>query len=287
MSSPTRIVYLNGAFLPAEEASLSIFDRGFLFGDGIYEVTAVLEGRLIDSALHLSRLERSVGEIGIRLPVTTDEIVEIERRLVRENNLTEGIVYLQVTRGAADRDFLYADDLAPTLLLFTQEKKLLNGAAAEKGVAVATVPDLRWARRDIKSVCLLPQVMAKRAAKAKGATEAWMVEEGVVTEGASSTAYIVTNDGRLITRGSSSKTLPGCTRLATLAVAREKGLTVEERAFTLEEAYAAREAGLTSASSFVASVVSIDGRPVGDGKPGPVISRLRELYLENARQTAI
>ena len=287
MSSPSRIVYLNGAFLPAEAASLSIFDRGFLFGDGIYEVTAVLEGKLIDAALHLARLERSVGEIGISLPVTTDEIVEIERRLVRENNLTEGLVYLQVTRGAADRDFLYSDDLKPTLLLFTQEKRLEHVASAEKGVAVATVPDLRWARRDIKSVCLLPQVMAKHEAKARGASEAWMVEDGVVTEGASSTAYIVTADGRLITRGSSSKTLPGCTRLAALAVARERGLIVEERPFTVQEAYDAEEAGLTSASNFVVSVVSIDGRPVGTGKPGPVIRRLRELYLENARRTAI
>lgn len=287
MSSQPRIVHLNGAFLPAEEASLSIFDRGFLFGDGIYEVTAVLEGKLIDSALHLARLERSVGEIGISLPVTTDEIVEIERRLVRENNLTEGLVYLQVTRGAADRNFLYSDDLKPTLLLFTQEKKLEHVASAEKGVAVATMPDLRWARRDIKSVCLLPQVMAKREAKARGASEAWMVEDGVVTEGASSTAYIVTADGRLITRGNSSKTLPGCTRLAALAVARERGLIVEERPFTVQEAYDAEEAGLTSASNFVVSVVSIDGRPVGTGKPGPVIRRLRELYLENARRTAI
>ncbi|WP_378941356.1 D-amino-acid transaminase [Mesorhizobium sp. ANAO-SY3R2] len=282
-----RIVYLNGDFLPESEARLSIFDRGFLFGDGIYEVTAVLDGKLVDSALHMARLERSAREIDVPLPVPVSEIVEIERRLVEDNNLAEGVVYLQLTRGAEDRNFLFSAELKPTLLLFTQAKTLENVPAAEKGVSVKTVPDQRWARRDIKSVCLLPQVMAKRLAKAEGCDEAWMIEDGLVTEGASSTAYIVTEDGRIITRGNSHSTLPGCTRLAVLELAREQGLTLEERAFSLEEALNAREACLTSASNFVVPITRIDGKQVGDGTLGPVVKRLRELYLENARRTAV
>ncbi len=282
-----RIVYLNGAFLPENEAHLSIFDRGFLFGDGIYEVTAVLDGKLIDSALHMARLERSVGEIGGRLPLTTDEIVAIEKRLVADNKLTEGVVYLQYTRGAEDRNFFYSDDLQPTLLLFTQVKTLEHVAAVDTGLKVKLMPDQRWARRDIKSVGLLPQVLAKRDAKAAGFDEAWMVEDGLITEGASSTAYIVTHDDRIITRGNGNATLPGCTRLAVLELAREQGLTIEERPFTVEEAKAAREACLTSASNFIVPITNMDGAPVGDGKPGPMFNRLRVLYMENARRTAI
>lgn len=288
MSMPSgRIVYLNGAFLPAEEAHLSIFDRGFLFGDGIYEVTSVLDGKLIDSALHMARLERSAREIDVPLPISVDEIVEVERRLVADNKLEEGVVYLQLTRGAEDRNFLFSADLPPTLMLFTQHKTLEHVAAAKSGISVKSVPDQRWARRDIKSVCLLPQVMAKRIAKAAGCDEAWMIEDGMVTEGASSTAYIVTADGKIVTRGHSTATLPGCTKLAVLELARETGLVVEERPFSLEEALIASEAGLTSASNFVVAVTRIDDLPVGDGKPGPVITRLREIYLENARRTAI
>ncbi|MUZ62560.1 D-amino-acid transaminase [Agrobacterium vitis] len=288
MSNPAlRTVYLNGAFLAENEAHISIFDRGFLFGDGIYEVTAVLDGKLVDSALHMARLERSVGEIGGHLPVSTDEIVEIERRLIAENGLKEGMIYLQYTRGAEDRNFLYSEDLAPTLLLFTQSKSLDVASVMEKGLKVKTVTDQRWARRDIKSVCLLPQVLAKRAAKAEGCDEAWMVEDGFVTEGASSTAYIVTADDKIITRANSNATLPGCTRLALLQLAKEHGLVIEERPFSVEEALAAREAALTSASNFIVPITSIDGKPVGDGKPGPVVTRLRALYMENARKTAI
>lgn len=282
-----RTVYLNGAFLPENEAHLSIFDRGFLFGDGIYEVTAVLDGKLIDSPLHMARLERSVGEIGGRLPITTDEIVAIEKRLVAENNLTEGVVYLQYSRGAEDRNFFYSDDLQPTLLLFTQVKTLEHVAAVENGLKVKLMPDQRWARRDIKSVGLLPQVLAKRDAKAAGFDEAWMVEDGMITEGASSTAYIVTHDDKIVTRGNGTAILPGCTRLAVLDLAREQGLTVEERAFSVEEAMAAREACLTSASNFIVPITDIDGKPVGDGKPGPMFKRLRTLYMENARRTAV
>ncbi|MGF9694370.1 D-amino-acid transaminase [Rhizobium sp. 0TCS1.26] len=288
MSSPTlRTVYLNGAFLPENEARLSIFDRGFLFGDGIYEVTAVLEGRLIDSALHMARLERSVGEIGGFLPVSTDEIVAIEKQLIERNGLTEGVVYLQYTRGAEDRNFLFSEDLQPTLLMFTQARTLEHVAAVEKGLKVKIVPDQRWERRDIKSVCLLPQVLAKRTAKAEGFDEAWMVEDGFITEGASSTAYIVTGDGRIVTRGPSNATLPGCTRLAVLQLAKEAGMILEERPFSVEEARTAVEACLTSASNFVVPITNIDGQPVGDGKPGPIVRRLRALYMDNARKTAI
>jgi len=288
MSAPTiRTVYLNGAFLPENEAHLSIFDRGFLFGDGIYEVTAVLDGKLIDSALHMARLERSVGEIGGHLPITTNEIVEIEKRLVVENNLTEGVVYLQYTRGAEDRNVFYAEDLPPTLVIFTQAKTLEHVAAVEKGLKVKSMPDQRWARRDIKSVCLLPQVMAKRAAKAEGFDEAWLVENGFVTEGASSTGYIVTRDGRIVTRANSQATLPGCTRLAILDLAREAGLALEERPFSVDEAKAAAEVWLTSASNFIVSITNIDGAAIGDGTPGPMFKRLRALYMENARRTAV
>lgn len=286
-ASPIRTVYLNGAFLPENEAHISIFDRGFLFGDGIYEVTAVLNGKLIDSPLHMSRLERSVREIGGRLPITTDEIVAIEKRLVEDNKLTEGVVYLQYTRGAEDRNFLYSEDLEPTLLLFTQKKTLEHVAAVDKGLKVKIVPDQRWERRDIKTVCLLPQVIAKRIAKAEGCDEAWMVEDGFVTEGASSTAYIITHDDKIVTRANGNATLPGCTRLAVLDLAREQGLTIEERPFTAQEAMEAREACLTSASNFIVPITSIDGKPVGDGKPGPMFSRLRTLYMDNARRTAI
>ncbi|MNU79722.1 D-alanine aminotransferase [compost metagenome] len=282
-----RIVYLNGAFLPENEAHVSIFDRGFLFGDGIYEVTAVLDGKLIDSPLHMTRLERSVREIGGHLPISTDEIVAIEKRLVEENKLNEGVIYLQYTRGAEDRNFLYSENLEPTLLLFTQAKTLEHVAAVEKGLKVKVVPDQRWERRDIKTVCLLPQVLAKRLAKAEGCDEAWMVQDGFVTEGASSTAYIITNDGKIVTRGNGNAILPGCTRLAVLELAREQGLTVEERLFTVEEAMAAREACLTSASNFIVPITSIDGKPVGDGKPGPMFTRLRKLYMDNARRTAV
>ncbi|MGG7519562.1 D-amino-acid transaminase [Allorhizobium undicola] len=288
MSAPSpRIVYINGEFLPENEAKISVFDRGFLFGDGIYEVTSVLDGKLIDSELHMARLERSVKEIGGFLPVSTQEIVAIERRLMQENGLTEGLIYLQYTRGAEDRNFLWSEGLQPTLVLFTQAKKLDHGKIMETGLKVKIVPDQRWERRDIKSVCLLPQVLAKRIAADAGCDEAWMMEDGFVTEGASSTAYIVTADGRIITRANSNTTLPGCTRAALLQVAAEQGLIVEERPFSVEEAFAAVEAFLTSASNFVVPITSLDGRPVGDGKPGPIVKRLRALYMENALKTAI
>ena len=283
-----QIAYVNGSFVPLGEAKISILDRGFLFADGIYEVSAVLDGKLVDNASHLARLERSVGEIALALPETLARIVEIQRELIARNQIVSGLVYLEVTRGAdKGRDFAFPKGVKPTLVMFTSVKDIINAPSAKTGIGVITVPDIRWSRRDIKSVALLAQVLAKQAAAEAGAGEAWMIEDGKVTEGGSSSAFILTQDDVLVTRQNSSAILPGCTRKAVLALAEERQLRVEERPFTVEEALAAKEAFITSASSFVQSVVSIDGRSVADGKPGPMAGRLREIYVEFARATAV
>jgi D-alanine transaminase len=278
----SRTVFVNGAFIPFEQASLPIMDRGFLFADGIYEVSAVVNGRLVDNEAHLARLDRSLKEIRIPNPYAADGWTRLQQELVRRNGLVEGTVYMQVTRGAAERDFAFPKDATPTVVMFTQAKTIVNAPAAKTGVAVITVPDLRWRRRDIKSVALLAQVLAKQAAAEAGVAEAWMVEDGQVTEGGSSTAFVITRDGRIVTRPLSNAVLPGITRMAVMQLAAENGLSVEERLFTVEEALAAAEAFYTSASSFVMPVIAIDGKPVGDGKPGPKTQRLRQLYLEMA-----
>ena len=281
------IAYLNGSFLPLEQARVSVLDRGFLFADGIYEVAAVIDGKLVDSASHLARLERSTGAIGIALPLSLAEIEAAQKELVARNRLTEGLVYLQITRGAdATRDFLPSPDIRPTLVMFAQAKHFLDVPAARDGIAVATMPDLRWARRDIKSVGLLAQAMAKRAAAEAGAQEAWMVEDGFVTEGASSTAFIVTEEG-VVTRPYSQAVLAGCTGAALTALAEESGITIIRRPFTVAEALAAKEAFITSASTLCQSVVRIDGQEIGGGKPGPIAMRLRALYIDFARRTAV
>ncbi|MCW6507120.1 D-amino-acid transaminase [Lichenifustis flavocetrariae] len=278
-----RIVFLNGSFIPYDEARIPIMDRGFLFADAIYEVSAVLDGELVDNEAHLSRLDRSLTEIGIASPYSHAEWVVRQVELVRRNRLVEGIVYIQVTRGVAERDFGFADAMSPTVVMFTQVKTILESRLAVAGAAVITVPDLRWARRDIKSVGLLAQVLAKRQAAEAGAAEAFMVEDGFVTEGGSSTAFIITQDGVIVTRPLSSDILPGITRLAVLRLAAEAGLRVEERAFTVQEALRAAEVFYTSASTFVAPVVSLDGQPIGSGRPGPHARKLRTLYIELAR----
>jgi D-alanine transaminase len=278
----SRIVFVNGSFLPFEEARIPIMDRGFLFADGIYEVSAVLNSRLVDNDAHLARLDRSLGEIRIANPYTAQEWTRHEEELVRRNGLVEGVVYMEVTRGVAERDFAFPKDAKPTVVMFTQVKNITRAPAAETGVAVVTVEDLRWKRRDIKSVALLAQVLAKQAAAEAGVAEAWMVEDGHVTEGSSSTAFIITEDGRIVTRPLSNAILPGITRQSVMRLAREHGLKVEERLFTLEEAHAAAEAFYTSASSFVMPVVAIDGKPIGSGKPGALSRRLRQFYLEMA-----
>jgi D-alanine transaminase len=282
------IAYVNGSFVPLSEAKVSILDRGFLFADGIYEVAAVLDGKLIDNASHLARLKRSVGEISLELPESLDRIEAIQKELVARNGLTNGMVYLEVTRGAdTGRDFAFPKGVKPTLIMFVTAKDIVNAASAKSGIAVITVPDIRWERRDIKSVALLAQVLAKQAAAAAGAGEAWMIEDGKVTEGGSSSAFILTQDDVLVTRQNGSEILPGCTRKAVVQLAEERQLRVEERAFTVTEALAAKEAFITSASSFVQPVVSIDGKPIGGGKPGAVASRLREIYIDFARATAV
>jgi D-alanine transaminase len=281
-----EIAYVNGSYGPLAEAKVSILDRGFIFADGIYEVSAVMDGKLIDNDAHLARLQRSVGEIGLALPETLDGIKAIQRELIARSGLVNGMIYIQVTRGAAPRDFPFPKGVKPTLVMFPISKDILNAPSAKTGIAVLTVPDIRWARRDIKSVALLAQVLAKQAAAEAGCQEAWMIEDDVVTEGGSSSAFILTQDDILVTRPNSNAILPGCTRKAVLALAEERQLRIEERPFGIAEALAAKEAFITSASSYVQAVVKIDGKPVADGKPGQMATRLREIYVEFARATA-
>ncbi|MDO6730083.1 D-amino-acid transaminase [Marinovum sp. 2_MG-2023] len=286
----SRIVYVNGTYLPEEEAVVSIFDRGFLMADGVYEVTSVLDGKLIDFAGHAARLERSLIELDMALPMTAEALLEIHRELVAKNDIVEGMIYLQVTRGApGDRDFVFPDPATTplTVVLFTQNKPgLADNPAAKTGIKVISIEDIRWGRRDIKTVQLLYPSMGKMMAKKAGADDAWLVEDGVVTEGTSNNAYIV-KDGRIVTRALSSDILHGITRAAVLRFAEEAQMKVEERSFTIEEAKQADEAFVTSASTFVMPVVEIDGDAVGDGTPGPVASRLRQIYLEESRKAAI
>jgi D-alanine transaminase len=284
-----RTVYLNGDYLPETEAKVSIFDRGFVMADGVYEVTSVLGGKLIDFAGHLTRLQRSLDALEMKNPLTAEDWLEVHRQLVAKNGVVDGMVYLQVTRGnPGDRDFAYpADDVAPTVVLFTQAKAgLADNPAAKTGIKVITVPDIRWGRRDIKTVQLLYPSMGKMMAKKAGVDDAWFVEDGFVTEGTSNNAYIVKGN-RIITRALSSDILHGITRAAVLRFAREAQMEVEERNFTVDEAKLADEAFITSASAFVMPVVEIDGAVLGSGTPGAVATRLREIYLDEMRKAAV
>ena len=278
----SRIVYINGEYVPENEAKVSIMDRGYLFADGVYEVSAVINGKMVDNDRHLLRLERSLGELDMKSPLPVDEIEKIQIELIERNGLQEGIIYLQITRGVAERDFLWPEDISPTLTMFTQEKKLLQPPLAGKGASIITVPDIRWQRRDIKSVALLAQAMAKHAARKAGADDAWMVDNGYVTEGTSTNAFIVTMDGTLVTRDLTNKILHGVTRRAVLRLAEEAQLPIEERPFKPEEAYDAVEAFATGSSFFVLPVVEIDGHVLSTRDPGPLTNRLRELYIEIA-----
>jgi D-alanine transaminase len=281
----SRIVYVNGAYQPEEEAKISVFDRGFLFGDAIYEVTAVLDGRLVDFDAHLARLDRSLKEIELPLPIPHEGLRELHETLIAENKVGEGIVYLQISRGPAERDFAYPKPAMPTVVAFTQSRPLLDNPYAETGIKVVTIPDIRWKRRDIKSTSMLGQAMGKQAAKRQGAYEAWMVEDDFVTEGTSSSAFILDADGVLRTQPLGAHILPGVTRRAILRLAKEEGLRVEERPFTVAEAIEAREAFLTAASAFVLPVIEIDGHAIGDGVPGPVARAFRAHYIAEAQDS--
>ncbi len=286
----TRTVYVNGAYVPEDEAKISVFDRGFLMADGVYEVTSVLDGKLIDFAGHAKRLERSLGELDMPHPACLPDLLDIHRELVRRNDITDGLVYLQITRGApADRDFTFPDPATtePTVVLFTQNKPgLADSPVAKTGIKVISIEDQRWARRDIKTVQLLFPSMGKMMAKAAGADDAWMVEDGAVTEGTSNNAYIIKNN-TIITRHLGNEILHGITRAAVLRFAKEAQMKVEERSFTIKEALQADEAFITSASMFVMPVVEIDGATIGAGTPGPVAARLREIYLDESRKVAV
>ena len=286
----SRIVYVNGDYVPEAEAKVSVFDRGFLFADGVYEVTSVLGGKLIDFPGHAARLERSLNELDMVAPVGMDELLDIHRELVRVNEIDDGLVYLQVTRGSdGDRDFVFpdAEKVASTLVLFTQAKPgVAESVASRIGIKIISIPDVRWGRRDIKTVQLLYPSMGKMMAKAAGVDDAWMVEDGHVTEGTSNNAYIVRGN-RIITRHLGNEILAGITRAAVLRFAEEAQMVVEERAFTIDEAKQADEAFVTSATTFVMPVVEIDGVGIGDGAPGRVAKRLREIYLDESRKAAL
>jgi D-alanine transaminase len=286
----SRLAYVNGRFLRQDQAGVSIEDRGYQFGDGVYEVWAVMGGRLADAEGHFARLQRSLGELRIPMPMSCAALTVALRETVRRNRVRDGLVYLQVTRGVARRDHAFPSPAASPTVVITARASDPRAAEARAaaGVAVVTLPENRWGRCDIKSVNLLPNVLAKQTAREAGAFEAWYVDaDGLVTEGASSNAWIVDRDGVLRTRDLGANILRGVTRFTLIEAARAAGLTVEERPFTLAEAKAAREAFVTGAGALVMPVVRIDDSPVANGAPGEVASALRGLYIARALATAV
>ena len=286
----SRIAYVNGRYVPHGEAAVHIEDRGFQFADGVYEVWAVMGGRLSDAAGHFERLERSLAELCIDPPMSRAALTVVLKETVRRNRVREGLVYLQVTRGVAPRDHAFPAAGTPVSVIATAHciDRAASEARAERGASVITVPETRWARCDIKTVSLLPNVLAKQQARAAGAVEAWFVDElGLVTEGAASNAWIIDKHGALRTRDTQANILRGITRKTLLGIMAREGLKVEERPFSPEEAKEAREAFITGAGTLVLPIVRINGQPVGDGKAGPVAKRLRRLYIEEARGTAL
>ncbi len=281
----SRTVYLDGEYLPAEEAKISIFDRAVNFGDAIYDVAGVLDGRLVDFEHHMQRYFNSLAKLSIESPLEQQQILQVFRRLVELNGIDEGLVYMQVSRGVAERDFVWPEGLRPTVFAFTQVKAAEENAAARTGVSLASAQDIRWARRDIKSVNLLGQVLAKQAAHDAGAYEALLIDaEGYITECGSTSFFMVRGD-EILTRPLSNDILPGVTRRAIVALCEDRGLGLRETRFTLDDALAADEAFISGASSYILPVVEIDGQPIGAGKPGELTRRLREIYLEHARAT--
>ncbi|MFA5949633.1 MAG: D-amino-acid transaminase [Hyphomicrobium sp.] len=281
----TRVIYVNGRYLPYAEAGVHAEDRGFQFADSIYEVIEVLDGSLIDETRHMQRLERSLSELKIRAPMSRRALGFILRETIKRNRVRTGLVYLQVTRGAAPRDFPFPQgDVSPTVVCLARR---VDGAKrerrAEAGIAVKSMPDLRWGRCDIKTVMLLPACLAKETASAAGAQEAWLIDaQGFVTEGASSNAWIVTRDGSVVTRPLGPSILPGITRATLIDVLAREKIPVVERPFLLDEAYAAREAFITSASGTVMPVVIIDTHAIGNGDPGELTRRLRSIFHQTA-----
>ena len=282
----SRVVYVNGRYLARRDAAVNIEDRGYQFADGVYEVCEVRAGRLVDERRHIARLRRSLDELRIRLPMTPAALGIVLRETIRRNRVRDGIVYLQITRGVARRDHAFPPaDTAPSIVVTARSLDAArNEAIAAEGIAVITLPDNRWPRVDIKSVALLPNVLARQAAREQGAKEAWFVDrEGRVTEGAATNAWIVTGGGQVVTRPADHGILRGITRTVVLDMLRRQGLELEERPFTVDEAYAAREAFITAASQIVMPVVRIDGRSVGNGAPGPVTLALREAFHRHAK----
>lgn len=280
-----NIVFLNGEYLKAEEAQVSIFDRGFLFGDGVYEVVPVVNYKIIDQPPFLERFERSLSELELSWPMSKDEYLAMFHELIKKNDIKEGGIYTQVTRGVAPRDFAYPINVQTTCMAFGFKKEVIHNPLALTGVKVVTVADIRWKRRDIKSIALLGQCMAKEEAHKKDAFEGWMVEDGFITEGTSSSAYIV-KDGVIITRPLSNSILPGIRRKLLLALASEHGVKVEERLFTATEALAADEAFMSSATTMVLPIIEIDGKKIGDGSPGPIYKKMRKMYVDASLKEA-
>jgi len=277
----SRIAYVNGRYVPLRDASVNVEDRGYQFADGVYEVCEIRDGRIVDMPRHLARLKRSLGELRIAAPMAPAALEAIIREVIRRNRITYGIVYLQITRGVARRDHAFPTTPVKPAVVVTARS--LNFARSEdnaaNGIAVVTTPENRWARVDIKSVSLLPNVLAKQAARERGAYEAWFVDrDGVVTEGASSNAWIVTRDGRVVTRPADHSILSGITRTVLFNVLEALQLKLEERPFTLDDVRNAAEAFVTSATQIVMPVVRVDDGQVGDGKVGPVARRLREEF---------
>ena len=285
----SRIAYVNGTYQAHNGATVHIEDRGFQFADGVYEVWSVFDGRLADFDGHMSRLARSLTELRIPIPMTAQALERVLKETIRRNRVRNGIVYLQVTRGTSPRDHAFPRDTPPSVIVTSKTIDLAKGEAlAAKGAAGVTMPDIRWGRCDIKTVGLLPNILAKQEALDAGAADAWLVDDmGVITEGTASNAWIVDADGVLRTRDSQANILHGITRAAILKIAREQGLSVQERGFTPDEVTEAREAFYTNASGFATPVVAIDGARIGDGKPGPVSLRLREMYIERTEREAV
>jgi D-alanine transaminase len=286
----SRVAYVNGTYQPHGEATVHVEDRGFQFADGVYEVWSVFDGRMADFDGHMTRLHRSLNELRIDIPMTREALERVLKETIRRNRVRNGIVYLQVTRGTARRDHPFPAEGTPPSVVVTAKSisAAKNEAMAGKGVAVITTPDIRWGRCDIKTVGLLANVLAKQEARERGAYEAWMVDEmGLVTEGSSTNAWIVDEDGKLRTRDPQANILKGITRTALMAIIAEEGVELDERPFSVDEAKRAREAFFTAAGAFVMPAVSIDGVKIGDGKPGPVTTKLRALYLDQARRDAV